>query len=129
MPLRLLEDPLTADWRCTITYSDYNKMLKGWMGESMDDKWMVFTDTPDNEGNTVVHVCRSWTGIENFSLKIVAGNPNETEAKEWGTTVQISWLEYTRSIPETKVTEEDVKKRARGLCRRLLGCETGHWSI
>lgn len=114
-----LKNPATAQWGRTLTHSDYNKMLKGFMPQDMDDKWMVITDTPDAQGNTVVHICRSWTSQEHFSLTVAAGNSNETGAKDWATIVKISWNEQSGGV---QITEEEAKESAVNLSKGLLGC-------
>jgi len=113
-----LENPATAQWGRTLTHSDYSKMLKGFSPQDMEDRWMILTDTPDAQGNTVVHAYRSWTSDEHFSLTIAAGNPNKTEAKDWATIIKISWIEKSGAI---ETTEEEAKKFAVGLCNGLLG--------
>lgn len=81
---------------------------------------MIITDTPDKQGNTVVHVYRSWTSIENFSLTILAGDLEKTEGKAWAAIVEIAWDKHPGG---QEVTEEEIKELASGLCRGLLECE------
>jgi hypothetical protein len=95
-------------------------MLEGFLPTDMDDKWMVVTDTPDAQGNTVVRACRSWTSQEMYLLTIEAGNANETESKDWATIVKISWDEHQAG---TKISEEKAKRSAISFCKVLLGCE------
>ena len=114
-----LENPATAQWGRTLTHSDYSKMLKGFSPQDMEDRWMILTDTPDAQGNTVVHAYRSWTSQEQFSLTIAVGNPNKTEAKDWATIVKISWNEQPGEI---QITEEEAKEFAVNLCKGLLVC-------
>ncbi|KAF2639442.1 hypothetical protein P280DRAFT_470117 [Massarina eburnea CBS 473.64] len=115
-----LENPVTAEWGRTITHNDYNKMLKGFMPQDMDEKWMIATDTPGAQGNTVVHICRSWTSKEQYALTISAGNPNDTDAKDWGKIVKISWNDKFMGM---FISEEEAKKEAVGFCKWLLRCE------
>jgi len=115
-----LENPATAQWDLPINHTDYTKLLKGFQPQDMDDKWLCLTDEPDAQGNTTVHAYRSWTGQEMISLAVVAGKPNEIEAKsnEWGKITTISWRERPGEI-----TEEEAKGWAVGICRRGLGCD------
>lgn len=115
-----LSNPARAQWNHPLSHSDYTKMLCGFMPADMDDRWMIITDTPDKQGNTVVHVYRSWTSIENFSLTILAGNPEKTKSKAWATIAEIAWDKYPG---EQEVTEENIKELAPSLCRGLLECE------
>ncbi|KAF2656309.1 hypothetical protein K491DRAFT_692153 [Lophiostoma macrostomum CBS 122681] len=115
-----IDKPQTAEWGRKITHSDYQKMLKGSMPEDMDDKWMVITDKPDAQGNTVVHLCRSWTNKEVYSYTVEAGDPNSTEAKDWATIVKVSWPEIWAG---EEVTEEEAKESAIAFSRGRLGCD------
>ncbi|KAM3087027.1 hypothetical protein ACMFMF_000959 [Clarireedia jacksonii] len=116
-----LENPVTAQWGYPLTHSDYNKMLKGFTPRDMDDKWVVATDTPDAQGNTIVRICRSWTATEQFLLTIAARNSNEAETKHWATIVKISWNKKPGAL---EVTEEDAIESAVNLCKGLLGSDT-----
>ncbi|KAJ4339559.1 hypothetical protein N0V95_007749 [Ascochyta clinopodiicola] len=107
MGIKPLENPATADWDLKITHSDYNKMLEGFRPQQMEDKWMILADTPDSQGNTVVHIYRSWGCHEYISLDVKAGDPKDTGAKEWATAVKISWNEHLGNM-ENK--EEEVKE-------------------
>ncbi|KAF2713131.1 hypothetical protein K504DRAFT_517053 [Pleomassaria siparia CBS 279.74] len=97
-------------------------MLKGFMPTAMEDKWMVITDTPDAQGNTVVHAYHGWAAHEQFSLTIAAGNPNETEVKNWATIPKISW-KVQPGRQEVQVSEKEAKQRAVDLCKGLLHCD------
>jgi hypothetical protein len=103
-----LSNPARAQWNHPLSHSDYTKMLRGFKPADMDDRWMIITDTPDKQGNTVVHVYRSWTSIE------------KTGGKAWATIVEIAWDKYPG---EQEVTEEEIKELAPRLCRGLLECE------
>ena len=115
-----LSNPSRAQWNQPLSHSDYTKMLRGFTPADMDDRWMIITDTPDKQGNTVVHVYRSWTSIENFSLTILAGDLEKTEGKAWAAIVEIAWDKHPGG---QEVTEEEIKELASGLCRGLLECE------
>jgi hypothetical protein len=117
-----LTNPTTAQWAHPLTHSDYNKILKGFMPQDMDDKWMIVTDTPSAEGNTVVHICRSWTSYEWYSLTITAGDSKDIEAKDWGTIAEISWNKETLGNLGTETTEEEAKETAIAFCKHWLGC-------
>jgi hypothetical protein len=115
-----LEDPETAQWDLTLTFDDYNKMLKGFTPERMEQKWQIIADAPDTQGNTVIHFFRSWTQIENISLTIKAGDPDKTEVKDWATIVEISWLKQPGYIP---IEEEKAKRMAVNLSNNFMDCE------
>ncbi|PVI05539.1 hypothetical protein DM02DRAFT_610548 [Periconia macrospinosa] len=119
--LHPIQDPSTADWSRPITYADYNKLLKGFMPQDMDDRWVCVADTPDAEGKAVVHVARSWTGNEQMSFTIEAGNPNETERNDWGKITSITWR--SEEPGEGQIPKEKAQERAVNFCRHLMGCK------
>jgi hypothetical protein len=113
--------PAMAQWDRPITHQDYNKMLKGCKPKSMEDKWNIKMDAPeDAQGNAILHLYFGWTPREEFSLDIVAGDPNKTEAKEWARIVKISWkVDFPGGLT---VDEEEAKTVVIRLCNNLLGC-------
>jgi hypothetical protein len=117
-----LETPMaTAQWNRTITYEDYTKMLQGHKPQAMEDKWAIKTEAPqDTQGNAVLHVYLGWTRHEQISLEIAVGDPNKTDVEDWATIIKISWkVEHPHGH---KVSEEEAKTMAVGLCNHLLGC-------
>jgi hypothetical protein len=107
----------TAPWDVPLDYTDYNKLMKGFRPESMDDKWVCYTDKPNTERNAVIHMCRSWTGQEQVSLTIAVGNFNETKADDWAKITEISW---DKGAQKQLVTEEAAKELATNLYKGLL---------
>jgi hypothetical protein len=115
--------PATAEWDRTITHKEYNNMLKGFVGQTMEDKWQVNTDAPDAQGNTVVHMSFGWSPRERFALDISISDPKNTEAKDFATIVKISWADEELPVGSgRKIYEYDAKNRAVNLCNGLLGC-------
>jgi hypothetical protein len=117
-----LVNPTTAQWAHPLTHSDYSKILKGFLPRDMDDKWMIVTDTPDADGNTVVHICRSWSSNEHYSLSIAAGSSNDIEAKDWATIAEISWSKESLGYLGEETTEEEAKESAIAFCKHFLDC-------
>ena len=114
-----LENPATAQWGHAISHSDYSKMLKGWRPRSMDDKWMIITDTPDGEGSTVVRICRSWTSREMYLFTVTASNP-KNGGKDWATITKIAWNPH---VGGEVISEEEAKRTAINFCKGLMRCE------
>jgi hypothetical protein len=113
-----LVDPATAKWGLTLTFDDYNKMLKGFTPQMMEQKWQIIADTTQDD--TFVHFYRSWTGKEQILLTIKAGDPDNTEVKDWATIVEISWLEQPGNL---LIEEEQAKRIAVNLSISCLGCK------
>ncbi|KAF2123431.1 hypothetical protein P153DRAFT_401911 [Dothidotthia symphoricarpi CBS 119687] len=113
--------PAVAQWGCTITYKDYNNMLKGYKPRVMEDKWLIETNAPDDAQGITVHIYFGWTSREEISLDIAAGDPTKTEAKDWATIVKISWK--AQRAGGSKVSEKEAKTMAISLFNNLMGCE------
>ncbi|KAF2799898.1 hypothetical protein K505DRAFT_320843 [Melanomma pulvis-pyrius CBS 109.77] len=113
--------PATAQWGRTVTHDDYTKMLQGFQPQSMDDKWTIKADTPeDAQGNTVVHAYFGRQNYEEIALTIATGDPNKIECLDWATITKISWkVEHPGG---TELTEKEAKERAISLCKGLLRC-------
>lgn len=115
--------PATAEWGFTITHDDYKNILQGFNPRNMDDKWTAVADAPDEQGNTIVHFYIGGKNREEVALTITAGKlePNEHEAKEWGSIARIAWKE---ELPGgTIVSEKSAKSMAINLCNCVLNCK------
>lgn len=101
-----MENPVTTPWEVAISGTNYEKLSKGFLPEDMDDKWALYADTPDAEGNFMLHMCRSWTGDEQVALKVQRSK-----------VTQIQW------IKKDEDGESDAKLLAKNLCKRFLDCD------
>lgn len=111
-----MEHPLTAHWGVRISSADLNRLRKGFAPQSMDDKWVCSADNSEPGGTTTtVHLSRSWTGREQFTLKV--------KSDERG--AEITDIIWNRGKSEDPVEEKEAKEQATNLCRNLMGCE---WS-
>lgn len=120
-----VENPITAEWSLPLSYEDYKKLLKGSTPADMDSRWLCATDIPDVKGNTVVHIARSWTGHEYYSITVEAGNPDATEGENWGKFTSITWNSKELGYLGSPVTEKEAKEEAVGYCKGLMGCKLG----
>lgn len=115
-----LASPATAEWDRTISQEDYNKILKGYNGRTMEDKWKLKADTPETpQGNTTLHIYFGWDPHERIALDIVVGDASRTDAKDWATIVKISWAEEELGTKE-QISEYDAKTSAINLCNHFL---------
>ncbi|KAF4452086.1 hypothetical protein F53441_5018 [Fusarium austroafricanum] len=111
-----LADPDTASWNLPLSNTDYNKLIKGFEPQAMEDKWLCRADDPDTQGIVVVHMYRSWSGEEQISLA-VAGDLNEN-ITNGANIVEISW-------DKSRLTEREAKDLAFNICKWILGCQLG----
>ncbi|KAF4822963.1 hypothetical protein CGCTS75_v010470 [Colletotrichum tropicale] len=124
-----ISHPATAAWDLSLSDRDTDKLLHGYQPAAMEDRWMCRSDGPDEQGNIVVHVYRSWTGNEQFQMKVTASSLQETalrgsEAKKSGENdAEITEITWDTGSGDTQMSEEDAKILATTICRRVLGCE------
>ncbi|KAJ4352288.1 vacuolar membrane-associated protein iml1 [Didymosphaeria variabile] len=112
------------EWNHTITHDDYTKMLNGHTPRDMDDKVWIKAKVPEAQSNAMFHIYYGWKPREVIRLEIVAGDPNNTEAKEWATIIKIWWKkEFSGEEP---MTEEEAKKSVINTCNNMLGCKIEH---
>jgi hypothetical protein len=123
-PIPFETPPGTAEWNHTITHDDYTKMLNGHTPRDMDDKVWIKAKVPEAQSNAMFHIYYGWKPREVIRLEIVAGDPNNTEAKEWATIVKIWWKK--EFLGEEPMTEEEAKKSAINTCNNMLGCKIEH---
>lgn len=62
--------PATSPWDQMIPRSELPKLLNGVIPQQMEDKWFVYADGPDAQGNVLLHLYRSWTGYKMVEAKI-----------------------------------------------------------
>jgi hypothetical protein len=123
-PIPFETPPGTAEWNHTITHDDYIKMLNGHTPRDMDDKVWIKTEGPEAQSNAMFHIYHGWKPREVIRLEIVAGDPNNTEAKEWATIVKIWWkIDFPGQEP---TNEKGAKKSAINTCNYMLGCKIEH---
>ena len=85
----------------------------------MDDKWAIFADVPDVNGNTTVRYTRSWTGYEQIALDVVAGDLSNTDIDAWAKIVSVTWEKRDKSAGYLS-GEADVKETAMRLYEILI---------
>ena len=111
--------PVTATWDIKIPRAELPKLLNGFEPQQMEDKWLIYADGPDAEGNAAVHMLRSWTGYKVLELKIKVPLDEDGEFREEDSTItEIVWeTDRERYI---NPTEEGVKAEARAVCNWVL---------
>lgn len=119
-----MENRAKAGWGLQISDADLKRLVNGYLPEDMDEKWMCSADELDQQGNIVVHFCRSWTGREQVALKVSITQDDkrdemncDSSATSGAEITEISWKACQG------VTEMEAKKLAVDVCRGILGCE------
>ncbi|KAK1623727.1 hypothetical protein BDP81DRAFT_454178 [Colletotrichum phormii] len=120
-----MRNPATTTWNLSVSHNDAEKLLKGFKPSQMEDRWMCRADEPDARGDFVVHLHRSWTGDEQFRMKLVLAAPDGGDAtaptdERHATITELTW---DKGEGQFLATEEEAKELAIKLCRGVLGCD------
>lgn len=106
--------PKTAQWERSVPRAELTKLLNGFEPGAMEDKWFIYADGPDNQGNAVVHMHRSWTGHKIVELRIrIPLNAAGEDAK-------ITELVWESDKENFDGSEDDAKEAAEEVCRWIL---------
>jgi hypothetical protein len=109
------EQAKTALWDQSIPYSELPKVLLGFQPKEMEDKWFVYTDGPDAQGNGAMHMHRSWTGHKIVEAKFLVKMTDDGKVKEEDVHfTDITW-ESSGSITN-EMNEERAKQTAKQVC-------------
>ncbi|KAI0845881.1 hypothetical protein F5Y00DRAFT_245149 [Daldinia vernicosa] len=113
-----MKEPLTAPLDLPISDEDVEKLKVGFKSQSMDDKWDLLVEDPDENGNISLHIIRNWLQEECYILHIVpkSNNDDAESAKIQG----ITWEGNKAGL---QCDAEQAKKEAVILCRGNLGCK------
>ncbi|KAF2748767.1 hypothetical protein M011DRAFT_466539 [Sporormia fimetaria CBS 119925] len=89
-----------------------------------EDKWFIYADGPDSEGEVRLHFHRSWTGIKVFELVIDAGLDGYGKDGQGASITSIIY----ENDPEEKWKDadaEEYKRVAREVCWWVLNVRLG----
>ena len=111
--------PITSPWKATIAPKDLPKLLNGFKPGEMEDKWFVYADGPDANGDAVVHFHRSWTGLKVVALKIKIPLDEDGEVEETDSLVtDVIWESDGNGIRGPSL--DTAKKSAKDVCSWVL---------
>ncbi|RSM02347.1 hypothetical protein CEP52_008046 [Fusarium oligoseptatum] len=113
-------------WKARLSGSDMTKLLKGFQPSEMEQKWVIAASGPDDKGIVDVHLCRSWTSYEIYTVRVRVlpgqdGKPGDAE-KHGGEVFEIL---YETSNEFNNTCQSEIEDMAVGLCRGFLGVELG----
>jgi hypothetical protein len=107
--------PVTSKWDQSIPRTELPKLLNGFQPTAMEDKWFVYADGPDAQGNAILHMYRSWTGFKVVELKLVVELNKDGEIGENDPYfTEITWESEAKRINGQR--EENAKTTAKGVC-------------
>lgn len=112
------ELPVTASWDQEIPYSELPKLLLGVLPREMEDRWFIYADGPDAQGNGAIHMYRSWTGYKNFEAKVLMKMDDDGEVKEDIHFTEITWESDSSRLDG--MTEEGAKEMAKAVCNSCM---------
>ncbi|TVY57085.1 hypothetical protein LCER1_G002425 [Lachnellula cervina] len=113
-----MKEPLTAPWGLPISDADVEKLKVGLKSRSMDDKWDMLIEDPDENGNMSLHIIRSWLQEECYILHIVPKPSNDD-----GGSAQIQSITWEGNKAGLQCDAEQAKKETVMLSRGRLHCE------
>jgi hypothetical protein len=113
-----MKESLTAPWGLPISGADVEKLKVGFKSRSMDDKWDMLIEDPDENGNISLHILRSWLQEECYILHIVL-----KPSKDDGGSAKIQSITWEGNKAGLQCDAEQAKKEAVILSRGHLHCE------
>ncbi|KAI0974340.1 hypothetical protein F4678DRAFT_372010 [Xylaria arbuscula] len=113
-----MKEPLKASWDLPISDADVDKLKVGFRPQSMDDKWEILIEEPDEDGNISIHILRSWLQEDCYILHIIP-KPNNND----GGSANIHSITWEGNKNGLQCGAEQAKKEAVILCRGHLRCE------
>ncbi|OTB06238.1 hypothetical protein M426DRAFT_318984 [Hypoxylon sp. CI-4A] len=110
--------PLTETLDIPISDSDVEKLKVGVKSKSMDDKWDILVEDPDENGGLSIHIIRSWLQEECYILHI-APKPSNGD----GGSAIVKSITWEGNKSGLHCEAEQAKKEAVMLARGHLDCE------
>ena len=113
--------PIISSWNQPVPGAEVPKLLNGFDAPEMEDKWIVYADGPDEQGQATVHMLRSWTGFKMMELKLQVPE-DEGDAH----IVEIIWESSQERYRDQN--EEGAKAVAMEVCRWCLNVVWPEWT-
>ncbi|KAI8964183.1 hypothetical protein F5Y11DRAFT_316844 [Daldinia sp. FL1419] len=115
---RPMKEPLRASWGLPISDEDLEKLKIGFKSKSMDDKWNILVEDPDENGKISIHILRSWLSEECYVFHIVPRSSNDE-----GESAKIESITWEGNKAGLQCGAEQAQKEAVILCRGHLLCK------
>ncbi|EJT69523.1 hypothetical protein GGTG_13142 [Gaeumannomyces tritici R3-111a-1] len=113
-----MQEALTVPWEVPVSAADVERLRVGFRSRSMDDKWDLLLEDPDDKGGWSMHIIRTFGAIYDtcFVLHLV-------HSQQPGTGTKTTSFTWDTEFSHHHVPEEQAKKDAIMLFRGHLGCE------
>lgn len=114
-----IEVPLTASWDLPISDADVEKLKMGFKSRSQDDKWDLVIKDPDDNGYITLHILRTSSQKEYYTLHIIprTHNSDDRTAK----IQSITWEGNKKAW--SQAAEDEAKRITVILSRYRLNCK------
>jgi hypothetical protein len=107
-------------WSVPIAADKLVRLLNGFYPNAMEDKWFIYADGPDVDGDIALHMHRSWTGDEKIKLDIRTVGDSKEESEAWK--AEITAVTWETDETKTKWPSEEMAKfQALEGCNWVLG--------
>jgi hypothetical protein len=116
--------PEAAPWSLHVSSSDLARLINGCVPEDMSNKFFIYADGPDVDGNIVVHFHNSWIGNELVRLHLVTQGDARDTIEGWSADItRISWeIDKEKALVRTP-NFAMAKFIALEACRWVLGID------
>lgn len=110
----------TVSWNVFLTPEQAVSLVMGFKPKTLQDKWFIYSEGPDQSGKLKVHFHRSWTGLKIAELFILIDLKGLGAGKIVG--IKFNGTEQTNSMDE-----EEARYMVSTTCAWVLGVnlETG----
>lgn len=126
-----MKAPVNVPWGLPISDADVEKLKAGYKSRSMDNRWDLLIEDPDENGGFSVHILRNWLQEECYVLHVVVSKPISGEKDDaandagdrsgYGAEIQsITWEGNKAGL---RCSAEQAQKEAVILARGWLHCE------
>ncbi|ETS74976.1 hypothetical protein PFICI_13460 [Pestalotiopsis fici W106-1] len=115
---RPMKKALTAPWGLLVSNADVAKLKTGFKSQSMDHKWDFLVEDPDKNGNTSIHIIRTWCREECWIIHLVPASDDHD-----GGSAKIESITWEGNKAIGRCDAEQAKKEAVILLRGWLRCE------
>ncbi|VUC37966.1 unnamed protein product [Clonostachys rosea] len=113
-----MQRPLTAAWGLALSDIDFERLKGGFKSKSMDDKWDILVEDPNEKGGTSIHIIRNWLHEECYILHIVPKS-----STDGGGRAVIQEITWEGDLNGLQCDAEQAEKEAVLLCRMWLKCD------
>ncbi|KAL8366408.1 hypothetical protein RB595_004942 [Gaeumannomyces hyphopodioides] len=118
-----MQEALTVPWDVPVSAADVERLKVGFRSRSMDDKWDLLVEDPDDKGGWSIHIIRSGGSYDTCFVLHLAPSQQLTDGATGGGGTKITAFTWDGKHSGLQVPEEQAKKDAIMLCRAQLGCE------